>query len=193
MASLYRLQIEEWLKERQFSADQVLDVGGGDKKASSITKIECNNYIVMDSDAGFNPGIIHDLNEFGHPDDIFSIYQNPRFDLIFCLNVFEYIYNPYNAIANLYTWLAPGGTLVMNVPFLYPVHNPVGIDYLRYTHEWVQKMLHERFKFSEVETTPIIATQGADALRAFYSVEKMHTRKGDASWIEIGTIIKAVK
>lgn len=194
MASLYKQQIVEYLKSRRYTADQALDVGGGEKKASEYAQVTANRYLVMDMEASLKPDFIHDLNQFAHPDEIFAVERNPGFDLIFCLNVFEYIWNPYNAVANLYTWLKPGGRLVVNFPFLYPLHNPEGIDYLRYTHEWVHKMFHERFQFSEVSTNIIQATDGANELMSFYSKEKMHYRKNDGgSWMEIGCIVECVK
>lgn len=193
MASRYKQQIVEYLKSRQYKADQILDVGGGEKKASDYTTVEFNRYLTLDNNLDTRPNFIHDLNEFKHPEELFTIERNPHFDLIFCLNVFEYIHNPYNAVSNLYTWLAPGGKLVITFPFLYSLHEPKGIDYLRYTHEWVQKMFHEKFQFSQVETTVLQATDGAAALNEFYSKEKIHTRKGDDSWLEIGTILEAVK
>lgn len=193
MSSQYRQQINRWLKERTFKADQVLDVGGLEGPARKLTNLECNRYVILDYKQEEGVGIVHDLNEFKHADDLFEIEKNPRFDLIFCLNVFEYIWNPYNAIANLYTWLPEGGTVVVNFPFVYPVHNPEGIDYLRYTHEWVRKMFQDRFKFSEVDVTILQATIGADYLRLFYGAEGMHMRKNDDTWREIGCIVKATK
>lgn len=193
MSSLYKQHIVKYLKDRQYTADQVLDVGGGDERTDSYTAVQANRYLVLDNDAKFNPSVVHDLNEFKHPEDLFAIERNPHFDLIFCMNVFEYIWNPYNAIANLYLWLAPGGRLVVNFPFLYPLHNPPGIDYLRYTSEWVHKIFHQRFKFQKVEITIIEATAGAETLSNFYSIEKMHRRKGDETWRQIGCIVEAIK
>lgn len=193
MASLYKRQIVGYLQARSYEADQCLDVGGGDTKASAYTKVDAKRYLVLDNDPETKPAFVHDLNEFKHPEELFSIERNPHFDLIFCLNVFEYIHNPYNAVANLYSWLAPGGKLVVNFPFLYSLHEPKGIDYLRYTHEWVQKIFHQRFKFKQVDITILEATGGAQSLQDFYEQEHIHTRKGDESWKEIGTIVEAVK
>ncbi len=193
MASLYKQALVSYLKERSYKADQVLDVGGGDTSITKYTNVEANRVLTLDINGDFNPNYIHDLNDFGHPEDIFAIERNPHFDLIFCMNVFEYIWNPYNAISNLYTWLAPDGRLVVNFPFLYPLHNPVGVDYLRYTHEWVEKMFRERFRFSSVNINIIEATAGAADLQRFYHDEKMHHRKGDSSWKEIGCVVEAVK
>lgn len=193
MASLYRCQIEDWLRSQSFTADQVLDIGGGDGKTNRLAKIEAGRYLVLDNNRESKPDFFHDLNEFAHPSDIFAVERTPYFDLIFCMNVMEYIWNPYNAMANIYHWLIPGGTVVMNFPLLYPLHNPIGIDYLRYTHEWVDKIFHQRFKYSQVELYPLQATAGQAALNEFYSLEKMHRRKHDDSWLELGTIIKARK
>jgi SAM-dependent methyltransferase len=193
MASLYRNQVEAWLKSQNLMARQTLEIGAGDNPASKIARVATEKIVTLDNDPEMKPTVIHDLNEFCHPDQLFGIYQNPRFDLVLCINVFEYVWQPYNAMANLYNYLEVGGTLIVNFPFVYPLHNPVGIDYLRYTNEWVHKMFHQRFKFAEVEAYILEATEGAPMLDAFYSAEKMHRRKNDRSWLEIGTIVKAVK
>lgn len=191
MASEYRKQLNQWLGHQSFTADQVLEIGCEKQLVRDLAKVEAKSYTTMDMDPEKKPDYVHDLNEYAHPDEIFQIRQNPRFDLIFCINVFEYVWNPYNAISNLYSWCKPGGTVVVNFPFLYPLHNPVGIDYLRYTHEWVNKMFHERFKFADIETKIIKATTGRDVLRTFYSIEGMHTRRDDDSYLEIGCIVRA--
>lgn len=193
MSSLYRQKVNAWLREQSFQADQVLDVGGKAGLAKDQTHVSSNRYQVMDIEEGEGVNFVHDLNVFTHADDIFGTERNPRFDLIFCLHVFEYIHNPYNAVANLYSWLSEGGTLVINLPFVYPLHEPKGTDYLRYTHEWAEKIFRDKFKFSLVESYVLEASNGADLLRGAYSEEKMHMRKNDDSWKEIGTIIKAVK
>ncbi len=194
MASLYRQQVNEYLKSRTYKADQVLDVGGGDTPITKFTTVDANRIKVMDVDPAYKPAFLHDINEFRPADDIFAVERNPHFDLIFCMHVFEYVWNPYNALSNLYNWLPQNGRLVVNFPWgPYPLHNPVGIDYLRYSHEWVHKMFHERFKFREVSIHIIEVTQGAEALRAAHSLEKMHIRKHDDSWKELGCIVEARK
>lgn len=194
MASLYKQQIVNYLKARTFKADRVLDVGGADTPIREYTSVEANRILILDNAhfEGVHVDFVHDLNQFAHPEEVFAIERDNQFDLIFCINVFEYIWNPYNAIANLYTWLKPGGRLVVNFPFLYPLHNPVGIDYLRYTHEWVHKMFKEQFKFKEVDIQILEATGGMRQLYDFYAAEKMHYRK-DKSWVEIGCIVEAIK
>lgn len=192
MSSLYKQAILSYLGSRSYEADRVLDVGGGETKASKYTKIDCKKYSVLDNLPDLKPDYVHDLNEFKHPEEIFQIERIPSFDLIFCLNVFEYIWNPYNAVANLYAWLDKGGRLVVNFPFIYPYHNPVGIDYLRYTDEWVKKMFGDRLNFKTINIETINATDGAVSLHDFYAQEKMHHRK-DNSINKIGCILEAVK
>lgn len=193
MASLYKQQQIDYLKSRVYEVDQVLDVGGGDKRADEYTTVKANRYLVMDNDPAASPDFLWNLNDFGHPEEVFAIERDPHFDLIFCLNVFEYINQSYNAMANLYTWLRPGGKLVVTLPFIYPLHNPVGIDYTRYTHEWARWVFYQKFKFRQVDIKVLEATAGAELLRQFYLAEKMHMRKGDNSWREIGCIVEAVK
>lgn len=193
MSSLYKRQIVEYLKARTYKADQVLDVGGADTPIQNYTTVEARRILILDNDPVKNLAFNHDLNQFAHPEELFAVEEKIHFDLIFCMNVFEYIWNPDAAMANLYNWLEPGGKLVINFPFLYSLHQPVGIDYLRYTHEWIEKVFKERFPFKEVNITILKATDGSQALREFYSLEKIHTRKDDDSWLEIGTIVEAIK
>lgn len=193
MASLYKQQVVDFLKARNYKARQVLDVGGGDTGIRKYTNVETNRLLVLDNNDKFKPDFIHDLNEFKHPDEIFATERNPQFDLIFCMNVFEYIWNPYNAVANLYTWLETDGKLVINFPFLYPMHEPAGTDYLRYTHEWVQQMFQSKFKFSTIDIHMCTSTKGKELLKAFYINEKMHMRKNDDSWNIIGCIVEVIK
>ena len=176
MSSIYRQKIDRWLKDQTFEGKSVLDVGGGAKESKNLVK-DFDRYLVLDIDESTKPDIIHDLNEFKHQDQIFTAEREKQFDLIFCLHVFEYIHNPYTAMANLYSWLKPEGTLVVNFPFIYPIHKPEGIDYLRYTHEFVNHYFTKSFTFSEVEHT-IIETDSS-LLKAYYAQDKTHMRNDE--------------
>ena len=79
-------------------------------------------------------------------------------DVIFMIEVLEYIWNPVQCFRNIYLLLKPGGICYFSAHFTYPVHNPVEQDYLRYTPRGCQKLLEETgFKIEDIE--PRLITQ----------------------------------
>jgi SAM-dependent methyltransferase len=89
------------------------------------------------------------VKEFGHPVvDATNMKFAHEFDAILCLNVLEHIYEYELAIQNIYLALKPGGTLVVAVPFAYPLHDEPG-DYWRFTEHGLRKMF-SKFKIIEI-------------------------------------------
>ena len=186
MASIYRTQLEDYLKTLDIKADRVLDVGGLDKPIQPRVKsFEANRVAILDHEGG---DYQLDLNEFKAPQEVFAFETSLYWDTIFCLEVFEYIWNPVVAFKNLYNWLAENGTMYVTFPTNYPLHNPKGIDYMRYTGNWVEKMAR-LFPFQEVEIVPRPATY-KDYLQAFWSAERMHPIKDDERLFDNGYICK---
>jgi len=149
-----------------------------------LQSIECNKYITLDIDETCDPDHIRDLNR---PMNI----AEEQFDIIFCLEVFEYIWNPVQAHQTIYKLLKKGGTAYISYPFIYPIHNPPKIDYLRYTREGIDKLL-EIAKFNSWVISARVATKGENDLVSFYKNEGMHPRKG-YSHREIGYIAEITK
>jgi len=85
-----------------------------------------------------------DLNPaFGHePLDITDIDIRETYDLVLCLNVLEHVFDTKTAVGNLHRALAPGGRLVVAVPFAFPLHDEPH-DYYRFTRYALEKMLAE--------------------------------------------------
>jgi len=57
------------------------------------------------------------------------------FDVVLCSDVLEHLRTPTQALAELSRVLRAGGSLVLSVPFAYPLHE-VPHDYLRFTPYW---------------------------------------------------------
>lgn len=114
------------------------------------------------------------------------------FETIFCLEVSEYLWNPLVALKNMYFLLKPGGVLYMSFCTNYPLHNPPGIDYLRYSKNAIEKYLKE-VGFKSWEITPRVATEGAGALSDFYSRERMRPMKYAKEIFDLGYMCRAVK
>jgi SAM-dependent methyltransferase len=64
------------------------------------------------------------------------------FDIIFCEQVLEHIWQPQKALNNLYQWIKPGGWLVVSTPFLVKIHK-CPEDYWRFTPDCLYRMLIE--------------------------------------------------
>lgn len=189
MASLYRQALESWLKEIEIDCDTVVDVAAGDRPAMTrIKSCQYKEYYTVDKERKFRPDYWHDLNYFK---DYKDTPWAKQVDVIFCLELAEYLWNPVTTMFVLNNWLRSGGTLYMSFPFAYPPHSPLNNDYLRYTRSWIERVMLERWHktptsapqklpmamWSDFEIVPRLATKGAGALIEFYSKEKMHIAK----------------
>ena len=191
--SIYREQLEAWLKSIDVKVDSVLDVGGGQLPVKDrVRSWKVKDYKILDNDAQYKPDFFFDLNQpFDCWKDINKHYC-ASFDVIFCLEVMEYLWNPFEAHTTLYNLLKDGGVAYISYPTIYPLHNPPKIDYLRYTKNAIEKLLSEA-GFSTWEITPRIATNGLEALHSFYVLEGMHPMKGTTEIFNIGYCVKAFK
>lgn len=186
--SLYRNQLNEWLKYIDVLGGSVLDVGGGAWPArNAIRGCQAEKYHILDNDADFKPDIFHDLNQ---PFPIERLHD--QYDVIFCLEVMEYIYDPMTAHRNLFNFLNGHGIVYISYPTIYPLHNPVGIDYLRYTKNAIEMLLGKN-GFATWEITPRAATAGIDHLKNFYIEEGMRAMKNTMQIYDIGYMVKAYK
>lgn len=127
--SITRNQLETWLQTLAVEAESVADVGG--KKLPVKNRVgswKVERYDILDLPE-------YDLNKEW---DLREIYT-----AVFCLEVFEYLYNPLQAMKNLFGLLRKGGVLYASFHFIYPHHGPQSCDYLRYTQWGVDKLLAE--------------------------------------------------
>ena len=186
-------QLEDWLKTINVKGS-VLDVGGSQLPIKGRTKSwEVSDYKVLDlhkpHECKQEPDIRIDLN-YGL---IMASYAEKEiirsgFDVVFCLEVSEYWFDPMTALRALYTLTKDSGLLYISFHFVYPIHNPVENDYLRYTPNGALKLLQEA-GFEIVETIPRLA--GGD-FKSWCISEKMKPADCDMhKWI--GVLIKAKK
>lgn len=186
--SFFRNQLEAWLKMIDVKADSVLDVGGAANLVKDRVKSwDVANYRILDNGAEVNNNIVEGLLYFNDLNEPIELDQ--RFDVVFCLEVFEYIWNPVQAMQNLSNLVKDDGILYISFPTIYPLHNPPQIDYLRYTKNGVQKLL-EVAGFNRWEITPRIPVN-YHTLQKFYSEEGMHPLRGTMDIYDIGYCVKA--
>jgi SAM-dependent methyltransferase len=193
MSSIYRQQLEKYLARLEIKAESVLDVGGAQLPVSKrVAKFDVGTYAILDlpephkvheSLTGHKP-MMADIN-LELPDEMQETY-----DVVFCLEVMEYIWNPAQALKNLAALTNKGGTLYITFPHYYPPHEPIEHDTLRYTLSGAKRFLamagfDMEAMFSRPDHTGgLITTIERNMLRA----SKKASREQVAS---LGFIIKA--
>ena len=145
--SYFREQLEKWLATLKINADVLIDIGGGAKPVlPRLGSRDVCKYVIMDNcvEPENLEGIQkHDFVEFDINYDLLSQRINPKnyqADVIFCLEVFEYVFDPLQAMHNIADMLKDSGVAYISFPFVYPMHEPIEYDYLRYTSRGVQKL-----------------------------------------------------
>ncbi len=131
-----RKSLDEWLSNLKVKADRVLDIGGAQNPVKGRTKSwDVKDYKIADlpnPHEGEKPDLELDLND--------APIRGNNYDLIFCLEVFEYIYNPFNAMKNIAIRLIDGGEAWVSFISVYPLHQPVEDDCLRYFPAGIRKL-----------------------------------------------------
>ena len=139
MSSSYRLSLNNWLGSLDVNADRVLDIGGSQEQVKNRVKSwNVKEYIIADLEAphkdSMTPQLVLDLNKTDPG------YFEGDIDLIFCLEVFDYVYDPVNATNIIADYLAVNGTAWVSYPSVYPLHQPVEDDALRYMPGGIKKL-----------------------------------------------------
>ena len=112
----------------------VLDIGCADGKPSRYLPDNAQ-YVGLDYfDTASNwyktrPSVFGDAQQLPFPDDVF--------DHVLLLDVLEHIPDPERCLAEIFRVLKPGGTLTIQVPFMYPIHD-APLDF----HRWTRFGLH---------------------------------------------------
>lgn len=140
MGSSYRNTLNNWLATLDVKADRLLDIGGSQESLKGRTRsFDVKEYIVADLPSPHKdspkPDIELDVNEIWHKGD----HRN-SYDLVFCLEVMDYIWNPVTALTNIRVFLKEGGTAWVTFPSVYPLHQPIEDDALRYMPGGITKL-----------------------------------------------------
>ena len=178
-----RRQLESWLKKIDVKGS-VLDVGGFAMPVKGRTKSwDVSDYRILDIRGG---DIKEDLNEYIIRPPTRDGGLEPDFDIVFCLEVMEYIYNPFQALENINQYLNEFGTLYISTHFMFP-HHSGGPDSLRYTSIGITRLL-EKTGFEDIKITPRYALN--PLTMEIWQKEESKVCKYPT---EIGHMIKAIK
>lgn len=145
MASSYRMELDKWLSQLDVKADKVLDIGGSQVslkprvRSWDVKELQIADLPEPHQDSP-KPDIELDLNEVYKSGVSCPSDQFEEFDLIFCLEVFDYVWNTRDALESIAIRLKEGGTAWVSFPSFYPLHQPVGDDALRYMPAGIVKL-----------------------------------------------------
>lgn len=176
MSSSYRLELDRWLSQLDVSADRVLDIGGSQLPIKGRTKSwDVKEYLIADLPEPHvgspKPDIEIDLNYHGVPSQGLGLGYN----IVFCLEVFDYIYNPVSALDNIKLFLRDGGTAWVTFPTFYPTHNPIQDDALLYKEGGIRKLASA----VGLEIVQMIKRRPeTDAIEQLWRRERMRAAKG---------------
>lgn len=133
MASWYKQQLKDWVAQLDVKADRVIDIGGSQDPIKGRTRSwEVDKYLIADlPDPHVKNQSADIILNIDHKDA--PTHQIDKCDMLFCLEVFDYIRDPMSAFANISDLLHPDGTAYITFPAFYPLHNPVEDEGLRYT------------------------------------------------------------
>lgn len=160
--SYYRDQLEKYLKTLDVKADLVLDIGGIQKPIKGRTKTwDVKEFYILDRPE-FDLEVLKTEFEY-------------KADLIFCLEVFEYLIQPVDAMKNIAGYLNPKGKAIISFPLVYPLHNEVEFDSLRYTISGIKRIADKAKLTIEKVTT---RNAKSKTLVNYYNEDGMKAAKG---------------
>ena len=191
--SFYRDQLEDYLSGLHIKAESVLDIGGAAKpvKKRVASWDVSGQYAILDNflEPRTEP-YPFEANETWIEADIqywHSVKETPEYEMVFCLEVMEYIFDPMSCLNSIAALTKRQGKLIITFPFVYPVHKPIEADYLRYTPQGATKLLAEAgFKTEAIHSR----IDRSGKLLEFYKADGMHVG-GNAH--VTGVIIEARK
>jgi SAM-dependent methyltransferase len=148
-----RLLFERWLARVPADHLNVLDVGGRLQPYRPLVEHRLTRYVAVDLQS--TPLV----NMIGRAESL--PLADEMFDLVFCTQVLEYIYEPARVTAEIYRVLKPGGILLISVPTI--AMRDADEEYWRFQPASLRKLLAA---FSSVE----IAAEGSSVTGFFRMV-----------------------
>jgi SAM-dependent methyltransferase len=141
-------QIEEEARRRLAgrSDAKVLDIGCGQKPYLPFFSPFAGKYVGVDLAPGPYVDVVAPAEELPFPD--------ASFDLVLCTQALEHVAEPGKVLAEIHRVLAPGGTALVSVPFVFLYHpDPVESDqdYWRWTHSGLRRSFAAAGAWSEVD------------------------------------------
>jgi len=150
-----RAPLARWLREEAARAHdelggyRLLDVGCGKKPYEPIFAPHATAYVGVDP-------VENPHAELRGPVEALPV-EDGSFEVVLCNQVLEHAEDPPRAIQELHRALAPGGRLLLTTHGTY-VYHPSPVDYWRWTHQGLEKILRDNGEWASVTVTPSSGT-----------------------------------
>ena len=89
--------------------------------------------------------------------------EDGSFDIVLCSQVLEHCDDPARAVAELHRATAPGGRLLLSTHGV-QVYHPSPVDYWRWTHAGLEKVVSENGEWASVRVSPASGTTACVAM-----------------------------
>ncbi|MBU0612607.1 class I SAM-dependent methyltransferase [Patescibacteria group bacterium] len=143
-ATYRRKSIDRILKENiHFYNGFVLDIGGRKRGQFKEPMGKVKKWIYTDINKKHKPDLVLDVS---HMDTI----KSESVDVINAIELFEHVKRIEDGLKECYRVLKNGGTIIICVPFLYPVHADPN-DFQRWTEDkWKNELVKVGFQISKI-------------------------------------------
>ena len=142
----YRRKMLDNLQEkyRDLYRGVVLDIGGRDRGKFRKPKNKVEKWIFADINKKHNPDILLDVANMKQ-------IKNNSIDVVNAIELFEHVEKIEQGLKECYRVLKKNGTMILSVPFLYPIHaDPY--DFQRWTkRKWKLELKKVGFKIQKIE------------------------------------------
>jgi len=156
----YRRKLLDKLQQEHTSLYKgvVLDIGGRDRGHFKKPKDKVEKWIFADIEAKHNPDIILDVADM-------KAIESQSIDVVTAIELFEHVESIEKGIKECHRVLKSGGTMIISVPFIHPIHaDPY--DYQRWTHyKWKNILEATDFSIISLKSMGGYTTVLADMLR----------------------------
>ena len=156
-----RAPLARWLREQARRAHdelgpyRLLDVGCGQKPYEPIFAPHVSAYIGVDP-------VENPYAELRGSVEALPV-EDGSFDVVLCNQVLEHADDPALAVRELYRAVAPGGRLLLTTHGTY-VYHPSPVDYWRWTHAGLEKVLRDNGEWASVSVVPASGTTACIAM-----------------------------
>lgn len=176
MSSSYRNTLNQYLAGLELVGDTLIDCGGSQEKLPHrVKRFDVRQYLIADlpnpHENSSQPDIELDLN---YP--IKDTRHCQTADIVTCLEVLEYVFDPVTAFENIAALLKPGGIAYISFPSVYPLHQPIEDDALRYMPGGIKK-LAKRAGLDIIDT--YTRRPDTNLMEQFYAAERMRAARGE--------------
>lgn len=144
-ASYRRKNLDKLLAQNQsYYNGTVLDIGGRDRGKFKKPKDKVEKWIFADIEEKHRPDVVLDVAEMDR-------IENDSIDVINAVELFEHVSKPGKGLSECFRVLKKNGTMILAVPFLFPVHDDP-YDFQRWTkNKWEDELIKTGFKIEKLE------------------------------------------